>query len=115
MENAGTVFYTLKNDYMFHALICRGEEFKELIVTFKELSADEEERLRCEARERYERDLSSQYSGGFEDGMKKGIQQAQPLIDEANARATQYQNEAAQYQKEIQELRAEIAKLEAAR
>ena len=53
----------------------KDEAINETLVTLKSLSADEDIRMQCEARERYHKDMNSIKQQGFNYGVKQGIEQ----------------------------------------
>lgn len=59
---------------------------KSTAVTLHQLTADEEMRLRCEARERYYADEQCNRLAGIQEGMQKGIQKGYKDINQLNTR-----------------------------
>ena len=55
-------------------LAATDKTFKNVADTMHRALADEEIRLKCEARERYERDRISLYASGHREGLKEGIE-----------------------------------------
>ena len=55
------------------SLIDNEEVFEQMVFTLKQLSEDEKIRMQCEARERYERDLLSEYASGYALGESNGF------------------------------------------
>ena len=51
-----------------------NEAIQEAVVTLCELSAEDEIRMQCEARERYEGDMESCFDNGVKKGLQKGLQ-----------------------------------------
>ena len=84
--------------------LCKGEEvLEEMAVIIKKLSEDEKIRMRCEAREDYDRWLRTQYCAGKEEGFDEGHQKG---AEEERARSAA---EIRRYQQEIAELRKKLA------
>ena len=91
--------------------LSEGEEvFEEVAEVIEKLNADEEVRLRCEAREDYYRRLRSEYVGGFEAGEKQGIRKG-----EQRGIRKGIQQERMRTASIIAELEAEIARMKAER
>ena len=61
------------------SLIENEEVFEQMVFTLKQLSEDEKIRMQCEARERYERNLLSEYASGYKLGTTEG--RAQGIVE----------------------------------
>ena len=64
----------LRNEDEMEDIIKGNEAIKNVIVTLREMSADEAERRLAEAREKEERDRRSSYISGVLDGETRGIE-----------------------------------------
>jgi len=75
------------------------------IFTMAKLSEDDKIRMACRAREDYERDLSTQYSSGYNEGkeeMKEQLEEKEKAIEEKDRII-------AEKEKQIQQLTAALA------
>ena len=81
-----------------------GEEYEEMLETIKRLFADDEFRMKCEARERYRRDMHSQYKSGYEDGVEEEMENTKKeaaRADAAETRANAAEKELALYKEKF--------------
>ena len=82
------------------------------IFTMAKLSEDDKIRMACRAREDYERDLSTQYSSGYNEGkeeMKEQLEEKEKAIEEKEKAIEEKDRIIAEKEKQIQQLTAALA------
>lgn len=62
------------------------EVYQEMVVTMKKLTAEERMQMELEAREDYERTISSLYKSGHRNGMQEGMRQGEIRINQLYSR-----------------------------
>lgn len=65
-------------------LAAEKEVYQEVVVTMKRLTAEERVQMEMEAREDYERRMSSQYNYGHRNGLQEGLQKGDARIAQLN-------------------------------
>lgn len=93
----------------------KNETIQKSILTLKELTADEKEKMQMEARERYRRDMASALDFGKEQGIEQSKQEIQSLkstIKEQQNDFLQVQGKNMELQDKNTQLQAQTAKLQ---
>ena len=85
----------------------KNETIQKSILTLKELTADEKEKMQMEARERYRRDMASALDFGKEQGIEQSKQEIQSLKNTIQEVQTENHKKEEQLRK-IQEQNAEL-------